>query len=134
MIQCSVVVDKASITGATLNRGNCPDPILSTSNQEILSKFLNSATQVEVWTAKDNMETASNLFEDGLQVRMAESFEEAFEKLSRDRQIMIALFMLQYATGGTYQFGDKVILPLFPCNLLEYSIIVDGREWTWKVQ
>ena len=35
--------------------------------------------------------------------------------------------------GKTYNFGDKVSIGTGMCNLLEYSIVVNGKNWTWRV-
>ena len=104
------------ITNVVFNRGNCESPVLRGSERQLAEQRYRALSPQD-----------REILEGPLGGLMA--IPVLLQKGDPLGKLMID------PTRKEYKFGDKVTIMSFGCpNLLEYSLTVNGTEWTWKTR
>lgn len=129
VIECQVQVNTARITEVTLNRGRCSAPPRATqADRDLADRY------------EENMdEKMKQMFELTPEMAWAVLHIKATapetEENREERAGIIALLKVAQDPRGEYQFGDALAFVANNCaNLLEYTLTVNGREWTWRTR
>jgi hypothetical protein len=48
--------------------------------------------------------------------------------------VLAAAYYLPLDPTGSYAFGDKLTMNIQSCNLIEWTMTVNGQDWTWGGQ
>ena len=115
-IECSVHDDTAQVTDVVLNRGRCVSPIATEEQKRKVKDWLGSLDQRQ---------------------RDAVAISPEFVKLmllgGGRGDIADAVTLVYNNPIKTYGFGDKFKIVNTCENLLEFTITVNGSDWTWDI-
>lgn len=119
-ITCLVAVNAAKVTDIIVNRGNCDSPVLTVEERQSVNNFLNTLGPER---AKFESLPAFHKNFYGLQL-VFKGTEPGSQELGA------AIIKWSNDPIRIYRFGDAMSFTVCP-NWLEYTITVNGTNWSW---
>lgn len=142
-IECTVLSDKAVLTDAKINRGRCESPIPTADENRIAIEFAKAeVSRISAGTNDVGAAEAKIKFQEfadsgkriekksdiGAQLFYGLLTSKAGGQVDRNREAFIKAAVTNPA--GEYLFGDKIAIFIFDCDILEYTLTVNGNEYT----
>jgi len=132
-IVCDVTTDNADLTAIVVNRNNCSMPTIPDDMRQKFQDIMDRAPPEQ----KSLASVDATLSLDPRSAEPDDSFDhwrpsDGFDKLPADNQLPTAIYYLLVDKRGKYKFGDRILIPTRKCQVLEWTIEVDGRQWTWR--
>jgi len=127
-INCEVAADQADVTKIVLNRGNCYMPPALPA--DLRTKYLQQIPNGEL----------INIDADLWKYAIANVRQNPDEQKRRNDEILNSpndgalYFYFTLNPTRQYKFGDSFKIDATACSVLEYTISVNGQDWTWKTQ
>ena len=115
LISCDILENGVQIQEITLNRGNCPS---GSAIVKDLKAFLDSEPTNEI---------------DRIRRELLQRYGED-ERFQEHGGGMMKTFTKTYQYGDKMTFSTNIVGKQYCGNLLEYTITVNGRNFTWKTR
>ena len=129
IVTCDVMQDGIDIQNVILNRGRCDSPIPTDQDRQRASDF-RSKLSVDVRQALPSLMPQLLMLASITQCKVDMPdfpIENCLASLALLKEINNPI--------GSRNFGDKISFSTFGCqNLLEYTVNINGEEWTWKTR
>jgi hypothetical protein len=123
-IRCDVTANKVTISNVVINRGNCKSPVLPASEKNSALRWGEETLERLKSQGLHQYAFLKNLWDHGQYSILASA--------ATDANITFILNNIENDPSGEYEFGDEVeITPLGRCNILEFVITANGRDWKW---
>lgn len=122
-IKCTVIVDNAQVDNVVLNRGRCEAPGAATKEDTAaLEKYIENVKS-------ESKGEADAVIGYALQMKLGLLIMNP-NRTPQENSVVRAI----QDPRGKYQFGDEfsIAVPI-SCNLIEYTIDLDGVSWTWSM-
>lgn len=139
-ISCDVREDGVVLSDIALNRGRCdiPRKLADGVADSILTYIQERPTTEEQLTSAlfvVSMMGAMLEIMNGQQLAAVANGSLNIAEVTDPKQPDLALQMGVYLLAANiykeYSFGEKVSIPVNNCNLLEYTLTLNGTEYTW---
>lgn len=125
-VSCDVTRDEINIENIVLNRGRCEWSAPTEEDRQSAAAFRNTFPE-QVWPV---------LLPQMTMLTQISGCKSDMPDFPIDRcKAAVAFVKVMNDPTGAHMFGDKVQFSTSGCdNLLEYTITVDGTDWTWSTR
>lgn len=114
LVECDVQANEAVVTDAIFNQGNCVSPIATEEQKRMVKEYTKNLPESD-------------------QAAIAESpLGFVIDLRQQGKGDLADAIVLSSADPiGSHKSGDKITIFNTCENLTEYTITVNGQEWTW---
>ena len=132
-ISCDIVSDVADVTEIKLNRGRClMFPALDQATRDRLLELAKSATsqnpEQKFYAQLQAMQVIAQM-----RITNADAADMSAKMISKISTPDDAAAYFFLNPVQKYAFGDKLLIWATNCDLLEWTIAVNGQNWTWSM-
>jgi hypothetical protein len=140
-IACDVREDAVALSEVSLNRGRCNSPrkladgvadrILTYIQQRPTTEEQLASAAMVVSMMGGILELMNSQQIAGI-ANGSIDIAEINDPKQPDLPLQIGVYLISTNVYKNYTFGNTVAIPISDCNLLEYTLTLNGTEYTWK--